>query len=79
VRIKGRPKLGYVGGRKFKNLERKLPIIDNKHLKISYQEWDINRKIAGKNRGTERLVTASDGSDYYTNDHYKSFQKLLEK
>lgn len=79
VRINGKPKLGYVGGRKFKNLEKRLPIFANNHLKIRYQEWDVNKKIQGKNRGTERLITASDGSDYYTYDHYKSFQKLKNK
>lgn len=67
---------GYVGGRKFKNLEKILPKNDQNNSKIDYHEWDVNPKIDGKNRGRERLVTGSDGNAYYTNDHYKSFKKL---
>jgi ribonuclease T1 len=67
---------GYVGGRVFKNLEQNLPKTDTNGTKIKYQEWDVNEKINGKNRGRERLITGSDGSDYYTNNHYKSFLKL---
>jgi ribonuclease T1 len=69
---------GYVGGRKFKNLEKILPNLEPNGKKITYQEWDINMKKKGKNRGAERLITGSDGNNYYTNDHYKSF-KLLKK
>lgn len=64
---------GYVGGRQFMNYEKLLPQFDANGNKISYQEWDVNPKIEGKNRGKERLVTGSDGKAYYTNDHYQSF------
>jgi ribonuclease T1 len=74
----GKTKEGYVGGRKFKNLEKRLPKFDSENKRINYQEWDVNKKINGKNRGRERLITGSDGNDYYTNDHYNSF-KLLPK
>jgi ribonuclease T1 len=67
---------GYVGGRKFKNLEKRLPILNKKGKKINYQEWDVNPRKKGKNRGKERLVTGSDDVDYYTNDHYQSFITL---
>jgi guanyl-specific ribonuclease Sa len=66
----------YVGGRIFKNLEQRLPKIDQNRQKIRYQEWDVNRKSKGKNRGKERLITGSDNKDYYTKDHYKSFELL---
>lgn len=72
------PKNEYVGGRKFKNLERNLRIKDSFGKKINYQEWDINKKIKGKNRGKERLVSGSDGTCYYTNNHYKSFILVSE-
>jgi len=36
----------------------------------------VNPRMPGKNRGPERLVTGSDGSAYYTADHYKSFIKI---
>ena len=64
---------GYVGGRRFGNFENLLPKKDASGKKIDYQEWDVNPKINGKNRGTERLITGSDGKAYYTNDHYRSF------
>ena len=43
---------------------------------IAYQEWDVNPKVEGVNRGTERLVTGSDGSAYVTADHYRTFTKI---
>ena len=67
---------GYVGGRTFGNFEKLLPQKDRRGRKVRYQEWDVNRKVPGKNRGAERLVTGSDGSAYYTRDHYKSFIKI---
>jgi ribonuclease T1 len=67
---------GYVGGRKFKNLEGLLPKKDQSDRRINYQEWDVNPKIEGQNRGKERLVTGDDLSAYYTNDHYQSFKKI---
>lgn len=67
---------GYVGGRKFKNLEGLLPKLDKNTKKINYREWDVNPKVDGKNRGKERLVTGDDKSAYFTNDHYASFKKI---
>ena len=64
---------GYVGGRRFGNNENLLPKNDASGKRINYQEWDVNPKTQGKNRGTERLITGSDGKAYYTNDHYQSF------
>lgn len=64
---------GYVGGRKFGNYEKQLPQKDDNGRRINYQEWDVNPKQQGRNRGAERLVTGSDGRAYYTKNHYKSF------
>jgi len=66
----------YVGGRNFGNFEKRLPQTDKKNRKIRYREWDVNPRKGGVNRGAERLVTGSDGSAYYTKDHYKSFIKI---
>ncbi len=76
VRNNGKAPDNYVGGRKFKNLEKLLPAKDKNGIKTEYREWDVNEKINGRNRGKERLITGSDGNDYYTGDHYKSFRKL---
>ena len=67
---------GYVGGRTFENRERRLPKRDARDKLITYREWDVNPKVRGKDRGPERLVTGSDGSAYYTADHYKHFKKI---
>ncbi|MCC8027701.1 MAG: hypothetical protein LIP16_20645 [Clostridium sp.] len=42
----------------------------------SYKEWDINPYKYGQNRGTERIVTGSDGSAWYTPDHYKTWYQI---
>jgi ribonuclease T1 len=63
---------GYVGGRMFQNREGILP----RGSSLRYQEWDVHPKSHGESRGAERLLTCSDGSAYYTDDHYRSFVKL---
>jgi ribonuclease T1 len=70
---------GYVGGRKFGNYENLLPKKDNNGKRINYQEWDVNPKKEGRNRGAERLITGSDGKAYFTKNHYKSFTEVIEK
>jgi guanyl-specific ribonuclease Sa len=72
----GKAPPGYVGGRTFQNREGKLPQTDENGKKIHYREWDVNPKIRGKNRGPERLVTGSNGSGFYTADHYRTFIKI---
>lgn len=71
---------GYEGGRTFHNegqgSEQRLPQKDEEGSAISYKEWDVNQKVSGVNRGAERLVTGSDGSAYYTSDHYRTFTKV---
>jgi guanyl-specific ribonuclease Sa len=67
---------GYEGGRRFHNEEKRLPQKDKESNAVTYQEWDVNPKVQGVNRGAERLVTGSDGSAYYTSDHYRTFTKL---
>ncbi|WP_219223171.1 ribonuclease domain-containing protein [Pedobacter antarcticus] len=66
----GRPMDGYIGGRIFQNREKLLPAKD------SYREYDVNRKVKGKNRGAERLILSARGSRYYTADHYRNFVKF---
>jgi ribonuclease T1 len=67
---------GYVGGRVFTNREGNLPRQDAQGNDIDYQEWDVNRKVKGQNRGTERICTGSDGRSWYTNDHYRTFTEI---
>jgi guanyl-specific ribonuclease Sa len=64
---KGNPIPGYVGGRPFRNRERRLP-------PGSYREYDVHPKVPGHNRGAERIVIERrTGKAYYTGDHYKTF------
>jgi ribonuclease T1 len=67
---------GYVGGRRFGNFEGHLPRQDLEGRRIDYQEWDVNPRVNGRNRGAERLVTGSDGRAWYTSDHYNSFIQI---
>ena len=61
---------GTQGGRPFGNHEGRLP------AKVRYQEWDVNRKQSGRGRDAERIVTGSDGSAWYTGDHYETFTRM---
>jgi len=76
----GKAPAGQQGGRDFMNDGRgggqQLPKTDASGNPIKYQEWDVNAKQPGVNRGAERLVTGSDGSAYYTADHYQTFTKI---
>jgi ribonuclease T1 len=67
---------GYVGGRVFTNVEKCVPTNDADNNIIHYQEWDVNPHVQGVNRGTERILTGSDGRSWYTNDHYKTFTQI---
>lgn len=37
------------------------------------REYDIHPHVPGINRGVERIIVGSDGSGWYTPDHYKTF------
>jgi ribonuclease T1 len=63
----GEPPPGYVGGRTFGNREQRLP-------RGRYREYDVNPKVPGKSRGTERIVIEQrTGKAYYSGDHYETF------
>ena len=72
----GRAMDGYEGGRTFGNYERRLTATDPQGRRLRYREWDVNPLRAGVNRGAERLITGSDGSAYYSDDHYATFKKI---
>ncbi|MGV9709291.1 ribonuclease domain-containing protein [Gordonia sp. NPDC003424] len=64
---------GTKGGTVFRNNEGHLPKTGKNGSPITYREWDVNPKKPGKSRDAERIVTGSDGSAWYTDDHYQSF------
>jgi ribonuclease T1 len=67
---------GYIGGREFKNREKRLRQKTSEGRRIKYREWDVNPKSQGRNRGRERLVTGDDETSWYTADHYNTFTEI---
>ncbi|GAA1482195.1 hypothetical protein GCM10009624_26350 [Gordonia sinesedis] len=67
---------GTKGGLVFGNNEGLLPSADDTGRRITYREWDVNPKQRGRSRDAERIVTGSDGSAWYTADHYRSFVRI---
>ena len=80
VRRTSAPPPGYRGGTRFYNDGRDgeptLPATTPAGRSITYREWDVHPWVRGVNRGAERLVTGSDGSAYYTADHYRTFTRI---
>jgi len=76
----GAPPPGYRGGRTFMNDGRGggqiLPKTDSAGNTITYAEYDINPYTRGVNRGAERLVRGSDGTTYFTGNHYTTFSEI---
>ena len=60
----------------WKNKNGDLPTTTSDGTAITYREHDVNNKSAGIIRDAQRFVTGSDGSVYYTDDHYSTFTKL---
>ncbi|MEV6321492.1 ribonuclease domain-containing protein [Nocardia sp. NPDC051787] len=67
---------GTKGGERWMNRGGDLPATDAGGKPITYREWDVNPKQAGRSRDAERIVTGSDGSAWYTGDHYKTFTRM---
>ena len=60
----------------FQNRDGDLPEKDSSGNKIEYKEHDVNNKKEGHGRDAERFISGSDGSVYYTGDHYETFTKI---
>ncbi len=54
----------------------KLPEKDASGNAIVYREFDVNSKISGMGRDSERFVMGSNGAIYYTGDHFKTFLRV---
>ncbi len=71
---------GHKGGGTFSNDGRGggevLPAKSGSGQAISYKEYDVNPFKQGTNRGPERVVFGSDGTAYYTDDHYRTFRVI---
>ena len=60
-----------IGGSRFGNYEGLLPEKDGR----TYTECDIDT-LGAESRGAKRIVFSNDGLNYYTGDHYESFELL---
>lgn len=76
----GATKKNYKGNRGFDNDGRDgtqiLPKTDANGNPVTYTEYDIHPHQKGVNRGDERVVMGTDGSSYYTDNHYYYFIKI---
>jgi guanyl-specific ribonuclease Sa len=71
-----RDNVGTKGGTTWQNRDGTLPSADGAGKPVKYLEWDVNIKKPGQNRDAERIVTGSDGSAWYTGDHYTTFTRM---
>jgi guanyl-specific ribonuclease Sa len=67
---------GTKGGSVFENDQQLLPTTDASGKPITYQEWDVNPRVPDDGRDAERIITGSDGSAWYTTDHYQTFHRI---
>ena len=67
---------GTNAGRAWGNELGDLPTLDHVGNQITYKEFDANNRISGTSRDAERFLAGSDGSIYYTPDHYGTFIKI---
>ena len=56
----------------FGNFEKRLPIKERGY----YHEFTV-RTPGVKHRGEQRIVTGKGGEKYYSDDHYKTFKRVV--
>jgi len=66
----------FVGGDVYGNRSGFLPSEDAAGWPVVYREYDTSPYTPGVPRGTNRIVIGTDGSRYFTNDHYETFTKF---
>ena len=60
-------------GKTFQNREKRLPPRERGY----YREYTV-RTPGAKDRGARRIVAGRGGELYYTEDHYRSFRRIIE-
>lgn len=60
-------------GRTFHNREKRLPLRERGY----YREYTVKTPGA-RDRGARRIVAGRGGEFYYTDDHYRSFKRIIE-
>ena len=59
-------------GRIFSNREKRLPL----KARGYYREYTV-RTPGARDRGARRIVAGGAGDSYYTDDHYRSFRRIV--
>lgn len=68
---------GTKAGKEYRNGDGLLPGVDENGNSITYKEYDVNNlPKEASSRDRHRFVRGSDGSVYYTSDHFMTFIKL---
>jgi ribonuclease T1 len=70
---KGGPFPYHKDGSTFGNREKLLPARERGW----YREYTV-KTPGSRDRGARRIVAGRDGTLYYTDDHYRSFRRILE-
>jgi ribonuclease T1 len=60
-------------GRTFHNREKLLP----QKARGYYREYTV-KTPGSRDRGARRIVAGGSGESYYTEDHYRSFRRIIE-
>ena len=60
-------------GKPFRNREKLLPRQERGY----YREYTV-RTPGARDRGARRIVAGRNGEYYYTDDHYRSFKRIIE-
>jgi ribonuclease T1 len=60
-------------GKAFQNREKLLPRQERGY----YREYTV-RTPGARDRGARRIVAGRNGEYYYTDDHYRSFKRIIE-
>lgn len=56
----------------FGNFEKRLPLKERGY----YQEYTV-KTLGVTHRGARRIVTGKSGEKYYSDDHYKTFKRIV--
>ncbi len=60
-------------GKTFGNREKRLPL----RAQGYYREYTV-KTPAARDRGARRIIAGNGGEFYYTQDHYRTFQRIRE-
>lgn len=66
-----------IAGKNYDNSDGLLPRKTDDGKEINYKEYDTHTVLKGELRGPYRFIHGDDGSTYYTDDNYETFEKIV--